>query len=278
MTYGESLATKIDETFASKIAETEDSMRSHLGASILGDSCHRKIFFQWRWADSEPFSGRMLRLFETGQLYEERFVKLLQLVGAIVYTHMPDGKQFKVSAHGGHMGGSCDGVAVNLPDLPEPVLLEMKTFNARGFAILKAQGVHNAKPQHVKQAMIYMHLLKLKQCLYLAISKDTDELHLELFNYDPAMAQQLMDKAESIIFAPGLPMRISETPAWFECKFCSMSGVCFKTKAAKVNCRTCIYSKPERTGGWSCAKGRSEIVDAPKKGCEKYEVMNELKL
>ena len=271
--YGIRLAVLID---AQVVATTEDGFRRHLGASVIGRSCQRKIWFGFRWADVEPFSGRMLRLFERGQLEEERFVRFLNLVGATIYTHQDNGKQYGVSYHGDHFSGSTDGVAVNLPDLDEPVLLEMKTHGIKSFEKLVAAGVREAKPEHYRQMMVYCHGLSLKKALYLAVCKDTDELHIELLDYDPEMARAMVDKAESIIFGEGLPPRISEKPAFWECRFCAMNAVCFKDKAPLRNCRTCRYSKPERTGGWSCGLGKEEIGTQPKVGCGGYEVIPDL--
>lgn len=272
MTPASHLVSQIDEAFAASIKE--DGLRSHLGASQIGDACMRKVWFQFRWAATEQFDGRMLRLFETGQLYEERFTKLLRLIGAKVYTHDSEGKQFKVSAHGGHFGGSCDGVATGID--PSPVLLEMKTWNAKNFAKLAVSGVDTVKPQHVRQAQVYMHFLKLKKCLYMAVCKDTDALHLEWIDYDPTLAERMVERAEVIIFGQGLPVRISDNVGYWECRFCSMSKVCHEHAPALVNCRTCQHSKPERNGTWSCSLNREEIGTQPKAGCQLHEYLPEL--
>lgn len=271
-----SIVAQIDSAFAANVAKTEDGFRTHLGASVIGDACSRKIWFAFRWAGKEDFSGRMLRLFERGQLEEERFAKLLQLIGATVFTHDDTGRQFCISEFGGHFGGSCDGVAVNLPGEPEPTLLEMKTHNDKSFKKLAMLGVEEAKPQHYKQAQVYMRNLKLKQCLYMAVNKDTDELHLELFPYKQDVANRLIKRAEHIIFDSGMPVRISENQGYFECRFCPMNKVCFKQGPALMNCRTCRHSKPERDGTWSCAKEQPEIVTKPKQGCGQYECLTEL--
>ncbi len=275
--YGQRLASLVDEAFAKEVAKTDDGFRTHLGASIAGKPCQRQIYYAFRWADKEPFSGRMLRLFERGQLEEERFTKLLRLIGATVYTHDGNGKQFRVSAFGGHFGGSCDGVATGLPEIDVPVLVEMKTFNAKSFAKLVADGVHVAKPEHVKQANVYMHFLELTKCLYCAINKDTDELYFELFDYQPDTAAQTLQRAESIIFGSGLPPKISDTPGFWLCRFCSFANVCWGGKKPLQNCRTCQFAKPERDGSWSCGKGMKEIGTQPKIGCQNYELMNDLK-
>lgn len=276
MTYGERLALRIDAAFAADVATREDGFRHHLGASVIGESCQRKIWFAFRWCEKENFDGRMLRLFERGQLEEERFARYLRLIGATVYTHQ-DGKQFSVSYHGGHFSGSTDGVAVDLPEQSEPVLLEMKTHGEKSFEKLRALGVAEAKPMHFKQMQIYCDGLSLNRALYMAVNKNTDELYLELVDYDPAVARSLVDKAESVIFGTGLPPRISNSPSThWECRFCAMRGVCLKDKEVRRNCRTCVHSRPERAGGWSCGIGREEITTAPKIGCQNYTVIPDL--
>lgn len=272
MTPAEQLVHLVDATFATQ--NTDDGMRKHLGASVIGDACMRAVWFGWRWADSEKFDGRMLRLFARGQKEEDQFAYLLRSLGAKVWTEDENKKQFRVVAFGGHFGGSMDGVARDVPLLPvpagTPVLLEKKTHNDKSFADLKKKGVRDSKPKHFKQAQTYMHLSGLEFCLYCAVNKNTDELYFEFFPVDHAIGQQILLRAESVIFSPDLPPRISETPAWHECRFCAMKGVCFGSKMPRVNCRTCVHSKAEQDGTWSCARKRSEIHSCPKQGCNEH--------
>ncbi len=271
LTYGQRLALLVDAAFATEVNKTESGLRTHLGASVIGESCQRKIWYGFFWYSKEEHSGQLLRLFERGQLEEERFVKLLKLAGATVYTHDENGNQFRVSAFGSHFGGSCDGVATGLPDINEPVLLEFKTHGEKSFLKLKKEGVEKAKPQHVKQMMVYMRLLNLNVALYCAVNKNTDEIYFELVSHDPDVSRAILDKAESIIFGQGMPPRISETPSWYECSFCPMKDVCFFSKTPLINCRTCAFSKPERDGSWTCSKQQPEINTQAMIGCGQHK-------
>ena len=67
---------------------------------------------------------------------------------------------------------------------------------------------------------IYMHLTGITRALYVAVCKDTDALHIERVAADDDAAERLLAKAGRIIYAPRPPARISEDPAWFECRFC----------------------------------------------------------
>ena len=119
--------------YASYEARQGDGFRDHLGASIIGKSCARALWYDFRWVTPSRHSGRLLRLFETGQLEEDRMVRNLRATGATVLEVDPDtGRQFRVEAHGGHFGGSLDGVALGLLEAPKTWhVLEFKTHSAR---------------------------------------------------------------------------------------------------------------------------------------------------
>ena len=83
-------------------ARQGDGFREHLGASLIGKPCSRALWFDFRWVTASRFSGRILRLFETGQREEDRIVANLRSTGATVLEVDPEtGRQFRVEAHGG---------------------------------------------------------------------------------------------------------------------------------------------------------------------------------
>ena len=149
-----------DAIFAAYEADRDDGFRPHLGASQIGKSCERALWYDFRWATSARFPGRILRLFETGQLEEARLVRNLRRTGATVLEVDPaTGRQWRVEAHGGHFGGSLDAVALGLLEAPKTWhVVEFKTHSAKSFRELVAKGVAEAKPQHWAQMQIYMHL------------------------------------------------------------------------------------------------------------------------
>lgn len=253
-----------------ELEQTQDPFRGHLGASTVGGKCMREVWFKFRWAKRVTFEGRMLRLFNRGHITEPRMVEWLRGVGCEIWTHDDQGNQFRIKEHG-HYGGSCDGVGRKIPTLPPdlPALLEIKTHNDKWFKELKKKGVKEGFPKHYKQAQAYMRGLNLTKCLYCAINKNDDDLYFEIFDADPTVGQHLSIRAQSIIYGTTLPPRIAETPAWYECKFCDFRPVCFEFEMPHVNCRTCINSKPEPDGTWSCAKGQPQIKDSPEApGCD----------
>lgn len=241
--------------YAAFEARQGDGFRDHLGASLIGKSCARALWYDFRWVTPARHSGRILRLFETGQLEEARLVRDLRATGATVLDVDPEsGRQFRVEAHGGHFGGSLDGVAVGLIEAPKTWhVVEFKTHSAKSFTDLVVKGVVAAKPQHAAQMQIYMHLTGITRALYVAVCKDTDALHIERIEADTAMAERLLEKAGRIIFAQHPPERISQDPAWFECRFCDHYAVCHGGGAAAHTCRSCLHVTPVE-GGWHCAR------------------------
>ena len=248
-----------------------EELRAHLGASLIGHPCSRALWYGFRWALNKDFDGRMLRLFETGQREEERLIRDLRRIGVEVSAFDADGNQWRVSAHGGHFGGSMDGCAVNIPEAPKTWhVLEFKTHNLKSFTDLQAKGVMEAKPMHYAQMQVYMELTGMTRALYLAVCKNDDQIHAERVEHDPVAAAKLLAKAERIIFSDEPPARISDNPGWWECKFCDYHPVCHGEAVALVNCRTCAHVTAARDGTWRCETDHTDepiTVEEQRHGC-----------
>jgi hypothetical protein len=263
----------VDAIYRHYEATRKDEHRPHLGASLIGDECARKLWYTFRWAWRPSFDGRMLRLFDYGWKAEDRFVAELRAVGVTVLDVDPDtGEQWRFTAFGGHFGASLDGAAVGLLERPDHWhVLEFKTANDKNFGRLRSKGVQEAQLRHYAQMQVGMELSGMDRAFYLAENKNTSELHSERVRRNPAEASRLLDKAERIIFAGQAPAGISEDPAWYQCKFCDMHTICHGATAPEANCRTCLHSTPERNGTWTCAKwGKVLSVDEQRVGCDAH--------
>lgn len=260
----------VDAIYRAREARQGDGWRQHLGASQIGQPCERALWFTFRWATKVLHTGRLLRLFETGQMAEQRFVEDLRAVGVTVHeVDEETGEQFTVSAVRGHFGGSMDGVAIGILEAPKRWhLVEFKTHSAKSFAALKKDGVAKAKPEHLAQMQVYMHLGGLERAFYLAVAKDTDELYSERIHLDEAVAIRLLAKAERVIAAAQPPARISEDPSFYVCRFCDHAPVCHGETWAPRNCRTCLRSTPVDDGQWHCERwDRAISIEEQKAGC-----------
>ena len=239
-------------------AKRKNNHRPHLGGSQIGNPCSRALWYQFRWAWSPEFEGRILRLFETGDREEERLVSNLRSVGVTVWDRDPEtGRQVSFAEHGGHFALSLDGVGEGFKESGKPHVLEFKTMNKKAFADVSRKGLQASKPVYWAQVQVGMHLSGLERAYFFAVEKDTDAIYAERVRLDSAEAMKLIAKAGQVIFAETPPARLSDDPAHWECKFCPYYAVCHGCKIPEVHCRTCAHVTPERDGTWSCARGRT---------------------
>lgn len=254
--------------------EAAEPRRGHLGASMIGRPCERQLWYAFRWAYREQFEGRMLRLFQRGHREEDWFAADLRSIGVTVHTVDPrTGQQFRLSdPNNGHVSGSMDGCGIGFPEAPKTWhVIEFKTHNAKSFTKLEKEGVQKAKPEHYAQMQLYMKWSGMERAFYLAVNKDTDALYAERIRFDAALAEQLQAKAERIVFAAEPPSRISENPAWFECKFCPAHDLCFGKAMPAVNMRTCIHATPRPDGTWYCERCKRVVpLEEQGKPCEHH--------
>lgn len=264
-----------------KRGNSDKGHRPHLGASVLGNECSRALWYSFRWCTDKLFGGRMLRLFNRGQLEESRFVQELKWAGVTVYESDPNtGRQYKWSDCGGHVGGSCDGFAIGIHESPQKWhVCEFKTHGAKSFKDLSEKGVEQSKPQHYTQMMIYMHWSGIDRAFYLSVNKDTDELYSERIRYDVKHADQQLRKAWDVVQSPTPLEKLSDQPGFFKCNFCDHKAICHGRDLPAVNCRTCVHATPEMdgNGGWSCAFHRTAItVNAQRQGCPHHRFVPQL--
>jgi len=245
----------------------DQSPRHHLGASEIGHKCERALWYSFRWAFKKNFSGRMLRLFETGNLAETRLIKELRLAGFEVVDR-DDGHQLRFKEHG-HFAGSIDGKI--LID-GEWYLLEIKTSNLKGFTYLKENGVKKSQGKHYAQMQTYMRTMGLTKALYVSICKDNEEIYSEVVNYNEKESLKLSEKALRVIQSEDVPPRISDTiKGCFECEWCDYVSNCHRLNSDQLpefNCRTCLNSTPIANGEWLCNQDRKEIKEL--KGCSEH--------
>jgi hypothetical protein len=280
---------KVLPHMADAYRDTEETHRSHMGASQLGKDCGRAVWYDFHWTTKSAFNGRMLRLFNRGHIEEARFIAMLLMVGMPVYQQDANGEQFHIEFGDGHGGGSGDGVTrYNNTD----VLIECKTHGERSFIELagpletwrahvagkgpfKGKGVREAKPDHFVQAQIYMRKMGLSICLYLATNKNTDDLYIEILTLNPEHADQYIDRGEKLIQLNEPPPKISNSPGFWKCTFCEHKPVCHMKQTPDRNCRTCRHVQIGPNGKWLCAYTNEHLVLSKEKqlvGCPLYKI------
>lgn len=252
----------------------DNGYRSHLGASIIGAPCSRKILFGFRWFSKKKHPARKLRIFEAGNRIEEEVIADLKLVFE-VWDKKPDGTQYSFSEFNGHYKGSGDGVVKGLVEDPRPVGLEIKSANHSSYKKLTSKELEDEYPTYYAQVIANMDGQKLPATFYVIQDKNNSERFQMFIEADPGIAAELKRKAYDIITATHLPDRISERPGWFECReLCDFRDICHMGKAVDRNCRTCRHSVANVKEGepaWWCNHKNKELTKEEQlKACEKW--------
>ncbi len=259
--------------YAAYEAAADTGYRAHLGASLIGTECERALWYSFRWTTRARHTGRLLRLFESGNLAEGRFVADLRRIGVTVLDLDPvTGRQWNLRDVSGHFGGSMDAVAIGFAEAPSTWhVCEFKTHGHKSFAKLVAEGVERSKPLHWAQMQAYMQLAGLDRAFYLAVCKDTDELYQERIRHDAEAGLRLVAKAHAVIAAAQPPVRISDDPAWWQCRQCDHQAVCHEGMLPEAHCRSCLHATPTDRGQWVCdAEGKQLSSDEQRRGCPRH--------
>ena len=194
--------------------------RAYLGGSRLGESCARKLQYEYLKVPRDPereFNGKTLRIFAVGHVYEDLAVDWLTKGGYDLRTRNSSGDQFGFAV--------ADGRSV-------PALWECKSANAKNWRDIVKRGVAVSKPVYAAQIALYQAYLGLTEhpAVFTAINKDTCELWHELVPFDGALAQACSDKAVRILQAcdadEWLP-RVASDPDHFECAWCPWKQRCW---------------------------------------------------
>lgn len=245
-------------------AGQREAPRRYLGASIAGHECDAYLWLSFRQAAREAFDGRMYRLFDRGRREEAAFCEDLRRIGCEVREFGDDGKQWAVSAFGGHFGGHLDGLAKGFPEAPGKWhVVEFKTHSDSSFRKLCKDGVKKAKPMHYAQMQLYMGRVGLDCAMYMAVNKDNDDLWCERVKFDETFFAETMARVKRIIDTTSPDRCASRRDDW-RCKACQFAPVCwhdakqFVDPLVPVSCRTCCHATADTEGEgakWTCRIG-----------------------
>lgn len=239
-------------------------LRDHLGASQIGGDCVRKVWLGFRTCKGKN-DPRLIRLWNRGHLEEARFLALLEQAGIEVWNDRGDGRQFGYSD--GIFAGSIDGLAYNIPDCEnEIVMLEFKTMNDRNFTNFQNKGLSEF-PQYERQCYINMYCMnrfaniseiftsliwdkadnlksqEIAHTLFLAVNKNTDEVHGVIVSRNDRIAEQMIDRMGEICNNKALPEKLSDKESFYLCRMCEYHEFCFGNKELNENCRTCFMQE-----------------------------------
>lgn len=252
-----------------------------LPASIMGWNCHRKIWYVFRWCKLEVLDGRTKRLHQVGNTAEPRFTEFLRAIGFEVIPHDPKtNKQWRMVSCNDHYAGMLDGMckAPARYEISEDLVFlnEFKTSGTgSGFNSVADKGIRLAKPDHYAQMSQYGKHYQLRYGLYLIENKNDSDITIEIVPLDWNLGNQLEDQAQRLISAKYPPNKISENPAYWECKGCHFNGICHEKEPVEKNCRSCRNAIAVEAGEWFCNRHTGIIPkDFIPIGCNDYVSIN----
>jgi hypothetical protein len=273
------LAARIKADIDRYCVETyDDGHRWHLGSSLLGRDCARYLWYVFRWCHHEKTDGRQQRLFNRGHREEARFIEWLKGIGCTTWNETPDGKQYRISGVMGHYGGSLDGILELPARYGVNVAAFLNEFKTSGtgakFNELCSKGVKIAKYEHYAQMCQYGRKYGFEYAVYMSINKNDDDLHVEIVKLDWSIGEEMERKAEFIILSQEAPKKLSESPAYKDCSYCGMKGICHGNDQVERNCRSCKNAKPVENGEWHCMIHRDVIPrEFVPKACDRYDAI-----
>lgn len=236
-------------------------------AGDIGLPCDRQIWLAFRRASQpEDINWKKRRIFERGNIEEERLIDLLRLIGCTVW-----GEQDRVRAAGGHLRGKIDGRVLGLLEAAKTEhIVECKSAKDEYYQPVKKSGVKIGKPEHYATFQFYMHGLGINRVFYMMSNKNDEDLHVERVEYDAEFALRQVARIERIIATPEPPSRLCSKRDDFRGLFCRQKEVCWGDAKPRAHCRTCLHSSPLLDGnaGWDCARWSKPLsLDEQTAGC-----------
>ena len=245
-----------------KARENENNARPQyegygVSASRLGTECDRKLFCDLRWVSPpESLTGRKLRIFERGNIEEERVLDDLRRAGLEVSDVDPvTEKQWRFSLANGWLRGKADGRVLGLLEAPKTEhLIEIKSMKAADWRAVQKHGLKKKKPDHWHQLHSGMSALGLNRGAYIAVNKDTEEILIERIKRDAEEANKQEARVLGLVEAHDLPGKIADKAENFACRFCQHKPFCHQQKFARRTCRSCIHFSFLSDGNGHCER------------------------
>jgi CRISPR/Cas system-associated exonuclease Cas4 (RecB family) len=210
--------------------------RDYLGASLIGHACSRYIWYEINHYPKMPSKAEWLWAAEDGHRGEDVVANRLRLVNGIkLWTHNEKGEQYRWHALGGKFSGAPDGIIKGLLQAPKkPHIWENKICNHKKFLEFQKvkyeygekRALEQWSPQYFAQAQVNLHYMQIDRhytTVSYAGARDIDSCRTE---YQPEVAERLVDKAERILQATTEPARVSDKPDFWQCRFCAFKEVC----------------------------------------------------
>lgn len=208
-------------TILDSVKVSRQEVRNYIGASSIGSSCMRRIWYGFNGYEGELIGPKLARTFEIGHRLEDMVIDLLRNAGIPVSIMLDDLSDKDLQYFQGHV----DAAILDKYQVPE-FILEIKTAKDSSFKQFANKGLLAWSPMYYAQVQAYMGMTDIHKAYILCINKDTSELHDEEVKFNAEFYEGLKFKAQLIHDADEPPPRLNDSPAYFICKQCKFSKVC----------------------------------------------------
>lgn len=205
--------------------------RGYLGMSEIGQACDRRLWLSFRGYPGNDPDGRLIMLFELGDMIETQVVRLLNAAGFKV-----EGQQDGYKSHGGFFRGHSDGTIHGITK--QPHILEIKSANDKRFAAFKKFGVRETYPTYYCQVQCYMGYSGLERSLFVIMNKNTSDIYTERVYFNQEDFEALDARAKYIITSNDIPDKASD------CMWCPYTSICndpSKALFTRMTCGSCDH-------------------------------------
>lgn len=200
--------------------------RDWLGLSQAGHECKRYLWYTHNGYQGKPIEGRVLRLFQLGNVIEDQVIADLMSAGV---RHYAGQREVKFTQDGVELVGHIDGIVEGLIESPAtPHLFECKSASDKKFRELVKLGDYEKwNPVYGFQVQAYMLGLKLKRAAVFVYNKNTSEM--KLFRVK-LRREETIKKLQGIfeaITSPVKPDRKCPRADYYKAKWCDFREICF---------------------------------------------------
>jgi len=207
--------------------EKDNIPRSRLGLSEIGHHCSRYLWFKHHGYENISPEGRVLRLFQLGNILEDQTIADLKNAGFSV----TDGqKEVNFTFNNVTLYGHIDGIITGLVESPKtPHLFEHKTCSLKRYReLLKKKDYKAWSEVYFWQVQAYMLGLELSRSAVFVYCKDNSELYMERIKLNKTKTIGKLTQVFDAISLDSPPDRVCPNAGWYQAKMCDFRKICFK--------------------------------------------------
>ena len=204
--------------------EANRDERDYLGLSQAGHKCKRWCWYKHHGCQGKQIEGRILRLFQMGNLVEKQMMFDLAQAGVSITQ---DQKSVSFDYDDITLRGHIDGVITGLIESQQPHLFEAKSMNDKGFKKLLKNGYEAYNDQYKFQIHAYALALNLSNIYVLVYNKNDSTLYQERIKLKK---EWIINKLQEVFVAISgdIPGRTCPRVDFWEAKWCDFYRECWE--------------------------------------------------